>query len=193
MSLPLSRRILFPLLALAALFLTAPVSAQITNNAEPALTVPAVQSAASLTNSPAATNQPVAVPTAAATIDSSVPGNNVGAALLRVTGMLALVLALFLGGVWLFRNWQRLTLPRGQAPKLNILETRSLGGRHAIFVVGYEQERFLIASSPAGINMLTHLHSAEETATDTSQEPPTPPPPSFGETLAQMLRGGKRP
>ena len=38
---------------------------------------------------------------------------------------------------------------------MNVLETRSLGGRQAIYVIGYEQERFLIASSPAGVNFLS--------------------------------------
>jgi flagellar biogenesis protein FliO len=112
---------------------------------------------------------------------------NTTASMVRVLGMLAVVLGLFLGGVWLFRNWQRLTIQRGNAPKLNVLETRSLGGRHAIFVVGYENERFLIASSPAGINMLTHLHPGEETRTASVH--PIAAQPSFAVTLAQMLKG----
>src|SRR5580658_4760025 len=73
--------------------------------------------------------------TTAALTTSSFPST--GASFLRVMGALALVIGLFLGGVWLFKNWQRLAVQRGRAPKLNILETRSLGGRHAIFVVGY--------------------------------------------------------
>jgi flagellar biogenesis protein FliO len=40
---------------------------------------------------------------------------------LRVTGALALVIGIFLAGVWLFRNWQRLAVRRGRAPKLNVL------------------------------------------------------------------------
>ncbi len=110
------------------------------------------------------------------------------ASLGRVMFMLAVVLGLFLGGVWLFRNWQRLTIHRGQAPKLNVLETRSLGGRHALFVVGYEHERFLISSSPAGINMLTHLQPAEETA---GNEKPGAPLPNFAQALAEKLTGKK--
>lgn len=106
--------------------------------------------------------------------------------MVRVFGALALVLAIFLGGVWLVRNWRRLTMPRGQAPKLNVLETKSLGGRHALFVVGYQNERFLVSSSPAGINMLTHLQPADETA---EVEKPGAPQPTFATTLAQMLKG----
>jgi len=52
-----------------------------------------------------------------------------GVSLLRITGALALVLGIFLGGAWLFKNWQRLAVPRSRQPKLNILETRSLGAR----------------------------------------------------------------
>ena len=55
---------------------------------------------------------------------------------LRLFGALAIVLALFLGGVWAFRNWHRLGQARS-SQHLRILESRSLGGRHALHVVGY--------------------------------------------------------
>jgi flagellar biogenesis protein FliO len=109
-----------------------------------------------------------------------------GLSLLRVFGALALVIGLFLGGVWLVKNWQRLSVQRGRAPKLNILETRSLGGRHAVFVVGYEQERFLIASSPAGVSLLSHLPNAAE---DETPAPEKTTPPSFAQALAQVIKG----
>ena len=110
-----------------------------------------------------------------------------GFTIIRVFGALALVLGLFLGGVWFFRNWQRLAIQRGHVPKLNILETRSLGGRQAIFVVGYNQERFLIASSPTGVNLLSHLPTAAEgQAADASK---TPPAPNFAQALTQVLKG----
>ena len=112
---------------------------------------------------------------------------NPAAALIRILGALCLVIGLFFGGVWLYKNWQRLAVQRGQAPKLNILETRSLGGRHAIFVVGYEQERLLIASSPAGVTLLTHLPSAAEGEAGSPEKNPAPP--SFAQALAQVLKG----
>jgi flagellar biogenesis protein FliO len=105
----------------------------------------------------------------------------------RVIGALALVIGLFLGGVWLFKNWQRLAVQRGHAPKLNILETRSLGGRQAIFVVGYNQERFLIASSPTGVNLLSHLPTATEAEPDATAK--NSPAPSFAQALTQVLKG----
>jgi flagellar biogenesis protein FliO len=111
-----------------------------------------------------------------------------GPSVLRVMGALALVLGLFLGGVWVYRNWQRLTIQRGRAPKLNVIETRPLGGKHALYVIGYEQERFLLASSPAGVNLLSHLPGAEE-KDDPNEAKTTAPAPSFAQALTQVLKG----
>ena len=86
--------------------------------------------------------------------------------LLRVLGALALVFAVFFGGLWLFRNWQRAFVNKGRAAKLNVLEVKSLGQRHALYVVGYEQQRMLVASSPAGITMLTALPDDESSASN---------------------------
>lgn len=101
-------------------------------------------------------------------------------------GSLALVLGLFLGGVWVFKNWRRLAQPGRQQPRLNILESRSLGGRQAILVVGYEKQRFLIAAAPTGVNLLTHLPDAAEN--DTSDAEKNPAPPNFAQALATVLQ-----
>jgi flagellar biogenesis protein FliO len=106
-----------------------------------------------------------------------------GASLLRVTGALVLVIAVFLAGVWLFKNWQRLTLRNGTAPKLRVLEVRSLGQRQAIYVVGYEQQRMLLASSSAGVTLLSHLPSVEEEAVIKTQTTKM----SFAEAFQQVL------
>jgi flagellar biogenesis protein FliO len=110
-----------------------------------------------------------------------------GLSIVRVFGALVLVIGIFLGGIWFFKNWQRLAVQRGRAPKLNILETRSLGGRHAIYVVGYNQERFLISSSPGGVNLLSHLPAAAESETDVTAR--NSPAPSFAQALTQVLKG----
>jgi flagellar biogenesis protein FliO len=110
---------------------------------------------------------------------------SVGPSLLRVFGALVLVVGIFLGGVWLFRNWQRLARQHGREPKLNVIETRSLGGRQALYVVGYEQARFLIASSPAGISLLSHLPEAVADAAPANEKAS----PAFPQVLAQMLKG----
>jgi flagellar biogenesis protein FliO len=107
--------------------------------------------------------------------------------LIRIFGAFVLVIGIFFGGVWFFKNWQRITIHRGRTPKLNVYETRSLGGRHAVYVVGYEQERFLIASSPNGVNLLSHLPAAAENEPET--EAKSPQNPSFAEALKQVLKG----
>jgi flagellar biogenesis protein FliO len=109
-----------------------------------------------------------------------------GVSFLRVMGALTLVIGIFLGGVWLFKNWQRLAVQRGRAPKLNILESRSLGGRHAIFLIGYEQERFLISSSPGGISLLSHLPAAADNEVNIAAGNPTVP--TFTQALAHVLK-----
>ncbi len=94
--------------------------------------------------------------------DSPLP--DTGAALFRVAGALLLVFALLFGGVWLTKNWQRLALRKGRAPKLRLLETQSLGGRQGVYVLAYEQQRFLIAASPNGVSLLSHLPELEANA-----------------------------
>ena len=109
------------------------------------------------------------------TTGSTAPADlpNPGLALLRVLGALAMVLALFWLGVWAYRKGQRWMLRTGP-PRLRVLEARSLGGRQMLYVVAYEQERLLLASSPQGIALLTHL-PAETEGRETSETPhPTP-------------------
>jgi len=112
-----------------------------------------------------------------------------GPSIIRVIGALALVLGIFFGGAWLFRNWQRLTIQRGRAPKLNIIETRPLGGKHALYVIGYDQERFLLAASPTGVNLLTHLPAAAETDGPGDSAAAPAALPSFAQALTKVLKG----
>jgi flagellar biogenesis protein FliO len=140
-----------------------------------AITLTASIASAQVTNAPATKLEMPPLPDA-------------GPSIIRVIGALALVLGIFFGGVWLFRNWQRLTIQRGRAPKLNVIETRPLGGKHALYVIGYEHERFLLSASPTGVSLLTHLPAAEKDspeATDTTQ----PAPPSFAQALTKVLKG----
>lgn len=107
---------------------------------------------------------------------------DLGVSLVRVVGALGVVIALFLVGVWLFRNWQRLAWRKGAPPKLAVLEVKTLGQRQSLFIVGYEQQRMLIASSSAGITLLSHLPAAES-------EPAAAAAPKMGfaEALQQVL------
>jgi flagellar biosynthetic protein FliO len=130
--------------------------------------------------------------TASTLLPPSLPSlPNPGPSLLRVLGALAIVLGLFLGVVWLFRNGRSLAFRRGRAPRLSVVESRSLGGRHAIYVVAYEQQRFLLGSSPAGINLLSHLPAASEDQDGTGDGPASGL--SFAQALSQVLRGGSTP
>lgn len=113
----------------------------------------------------------------------AIPTASAASSLFRVLGALALVLATFFGGVWLFRNWQRVAINKGHAPKLNILETKALGQRHAIYVIGYEQQRLLISASPSGVTMLTTLPAAPVNATEEAPASKT----SFTDALLQAL------
>jgi len=106
-----------------------------------------------------------------------------GTSVLRVFGALILVTAIFLGGVWLFRNWQRFALRKGGAPRLNVIEVRSLGQRQALYVVGYDQHRMLLASSPAGVTLVSHLPAAEE-----GEAAATVPQTSFAEAFQQIIQ-----
>ena len=124
-----------------------------------------------------------AAPLAATNAPPVAPGvPEVTFSLLRICGALLLVLALFLGGVWLFRNWQRVAGHRGRPAKLQVLEMRSLGSRQAVFVLGYEQQRLLIASCPTGITLLDRLPPADLSQTETVAAPA-----SFAELLHKLL------
>lgn len=121
-----------------------------------------------------------------ANLPAAPPLPDVGVSVLRVFGALAVVLALFLAGVWLFRHGRELTMRKGRPPRLNVLETRSLGNRYALYVVGYDEQRLLIAASPAGITLLTQLPPAAEAELVSTVAVPTMPVPFF-QTLQQVL------
>jgi flagellar biogenesis protein FliO len=110
------------------------------------------------------------------------------ASLIRVLGALAVVFAVLLAGVWLFRNWQRLAVRRGSTPDLRVLETRSLPQRQALYLVGVAQQRFLVGASPAGLTLLSALPDAPEPDLESS---PSPQPASahlpFADALVQAL------
>lgn len=101
------------------------------------------------------------IASAGETLTVTAPPSLAGSAV-RLVGSMSLVIALFLGGIWLYRNWQRLsTRSRGRAARLQVQEVRSLGSRQAIYVVAFEQQRFLLASSPQGVSLLSHLPPGE--------------------------------
>lgn len=118
---------------------------------------------------------------------ASTSSSDLTASFFRLIGGLVLVFALFFGGVWLVRNSSRFQLKRGPAPRLTIVETRLLGNRQALHVVAYDSRRYLIGSSPAGVQLISQL--ADESApTDGSSRPAS----SFADVLQATwsARGG---
>ena len=85
------------------------------------------------------------------------PLPDAGLSVLRVMAALALVLALFFGGVWMVKNRRRIPGFRRCAPRLNVLEVRSLGNRHSLCLIACEQQRLLLAVSPSGVTLLSRL------------------------------------
>jgi flagellar biosynthetic protein FliO len=101
-----------------------------------------------------------------------------------MVGSLAIVIALFFGGIWCFRNMHRLK-PAGaktRERKLQVLEGKTLGPRQAVYVVAYEQQRLLIGATAQGISLLTHLPDGTERPDAESIVPV-----SFGEALLHAL------
>ena len=90
--------------------------------------------------------------------------------MIRIVGALMIVMAILLGGAWWFRKSRLFGLVPAQSSHLNVIETRSLGSRHALHVVEYGSKRFLIADSHAGTNFLTDLEKLEEEATEELDE-----------------------
>ena len=90
--------------------------------------------------------------------------------MIRIVGALMIVMAILLGGAWWFRKSRLFGLVPSQSSHLNVIETRSLGSRHALHVVEYGSKRFLIADSPAGTNFLTDLEKLEDEATEELDE-----------------------
>lgn len=128
---------------------------------------------------------PAAVPLPSSPLTTPAVDASLGGAVVRLFGAFTLVIALFLGGVWLWKNWQRTAGAKGRWGRLQVLEARSLGNRQSIFVVGYENERLLLGSSPQGVTLLTRLPEAVEDLDRITPE--ASPTGSFAEVLLGVL------
>jgi flagellar biogenesis protein FliO len=79
----------------------------------------------------------------------------------RALGSLVLVMGLAGGGLWAFRKWGVSRLPGSGGTRLKVEETLALGDRRFISILKVDEERFLIALGPQGVNLMTRLDNVE--------------------------------
>ena len=107
--------------------------------------------------------------------------------MLRIFGALLIVTAILFGGAWVFRKSRMFGLVSARSSHLNVIETRSIGSRHALHVVEYGSKRFLIADSPAGTNYLTDLEKLNDSSEENDKTSGNLKPVSFAEKLKTLL------
>jgi flagellar protein FliO/FliZ len=112
-------------------------------------------------------------------------GPSLTVSFIRMLGALGFVVALFFGAAWLFKNGFRFQNAAPAQRRLQVLESRSLGARQAVFVVGYENQRMLIGSTPNGLTLLSHLPERGPAEAPAAGERIVSV--SFGEALLQAL------
>ena len=96
---------------------------------------------------------------------------------LQMIGAFIFVISVFILGAWLFKRSRFFSLYKGSQSQLQILESRSLGYRNSLLVVGYNQHRFLLATSTTGVSLICPLP-------DASPSPqPVPAPSAFSDQL----------
>ena len=188
---------LVSLFAIVAFFLAAmlPLSeAHGQSNAIAPATINAPATAAtilpvSITTTPVTSAPPAISGTSAA--PTALP--DTGASLFRVFGAMVIVIGVFFAGVWLFKNWQRISTKGKGGSRLNLIEVKSLGQRQTLLVVGYQEQRMLLASTSTGITLLTQLPPEKtvvettETSTETSADTTTGSRMSFADAFQQVL------
>jgi flagellar biogenesis protein FliO len=125
------------------------------------------------------------LPAAAADIapPATPPLEGIGPSLVRMIGAFALVMAAGFGLLYVLRRGIRLS-PRGSGAqrRLQVLEVRMLGNRQSLFVVGYDDQKLLLASTATGISLLTHL-PADTASPEAAASPAPPMAPTFMEAL----------
>ena len=88
-------------------------------------------------------------------------GGSSGPSGLRALGSLVLVCGLAGGALWAFRRWGANKLPGSGGARLKVEETLALGDRRFVSILRVDEERFLIAMSPQGVNLMSRLDSVE--------------------------------
>jgi flagellar biogenesis protein FliO len=93
----------------------------------------------------------------------------------RALGSLVLVSGLAVGGLWAFRRWGANKLPGSGGTRMKVEESLALGDRRFVSILRVDDERFLIALGPQGVNLMTRL------------EPDGAPPPPFDQALERQV------
>ncbi len=93
--------------------------------------------------------------------------------ILRLLGAFIFVVALFLIGVWVFKNWRGLVFKNVKKSNLKVVEVKHIGNRQALFVVGYNRKRMLLGVTSSTINFLSELPDDEDTQNEPSADNPS--------------------
>ncbi len=91
---------------------------------------------------------------------------------MQIAAYLGGMLVLFIGGAWLLRNGLPMMQKNKGTRKLNVSETRGLGGRQFLVVAEYENRKVLLGVCPGRIDYLCSLSSAEPEFPKLSTEKP---------------------
>lgn len=89
---------------------------------------------------------------------------------LRAFGSLVLVLGLAGASLWALKKYGRGRLPGGGGGKLKVEETLALGDRRFVSILEVEGERFLIALTPQGIQLISRLDPGDRGEPDAFDE-----------------------
>ena len=80
---------------------------------------------------------------------------------IQTLGAFVFVISIFILGAWLFKRSRFFALYKGRPSQLQVIESRSIGYRNNLLVVGYDRHRYLLAASSTGVNLLAALPDAE--------------------------------
>lgn len=89
---------------------------------------------------------------------------------LRAFGSLVLVLGLAGAGLWALKKYGRGRIPGGGGRKLHVEETLALGDRRFVSILEVEGERFLLALTPQGIQLISRLDPGDQGGAGTFDE-----------------------
>jgi flagellar biogenesis protein FliO len=89
---------------------------------------------------------------------------------LRALGSLILVLGLAGASLWALKKYGRGRIPGGGGGRLRVEETLALGDRRFVSILDVEGDRFLLALTPQGIQLISRLDPSERGGASTFDE-----------------------